>query len=314
MTQPALIQTLIAPLALAGWIFLLPGTAALAGDGTGPDGWQPLPETGIWFNADASGTGFMMEVQNDRLAGFYYLYDETGAPIWLAFDGTLEPAEEPDVAWTMSTGLKRYEGGACLNCPYQEPTVVESPGNITFEFTHRGVGSFRVDEADSQPIRPLTYGVPGSRVFQPHSDHLMPRLDSSEPGGDEFWILNMVSPETGIVRGFRADFHRPPDLQPEAGVKYQLWGLLGNPGIPHEVYFPGRMMCEASDESGPNCELTMDDNITLVGYQLLIGPIIERTFHFQPENITDSRIYGESEDGWIVEGHRIIVGISESHD
>ncbi len=310
MNPAALIQTLIAPLALAGWLFLLPGTAALAGDGTGPEGWQPLPETGIWFNADASGTGFMMEVQNDRLAGFYYLYDETGAPIWLAFDGTLAPAEEPDVTWTMTTGLKRYEGGACLNCPYQEPTVVESPGNITFEFTHRGVGSFRVDEADSQPIRPLTYGVPGSRVFQPHSDHVLPRLVRGEPSADDYWTLNFVSPVTGVVMGLIASLHRLPDhLQPEAGERYRLVGVRGYPGDPHMFHDYGYLNCEASDASEPHCELSLRET------GVIASPLAGRNFHVDPGDLTDSRLSGEDDDGWIVHAkRRVHLGWVDSYD
>lgn len=307
MNPAALIQTLIAPLALAGWLFLLPGTAALAGDGTGPEGWQPLPETGIWFNADASGTGFMMEVQNDRLAGFYYLYDETGAPIWLAFDGTLEPAEDPDVAWTMTTGLERYEGGACLNCPYQEPTVVESPGNIEFEFTHRGVGSFRVDDAESQPIRPLTYGVPGSRVFQPHSDHVLPRLIRGEGGNaEDYWVLNFTAPDTGVTQSLEARFSMAGSAnQPAAGVRYGMMGIIS-----HDVFTVfGYMHCEASEESGPVCKMTMENTT----YRLSEG-VDDRTFRFKPENITDSRMFGKDEDGWTVEGHRVVVGFAVGYD
>ncbi len=50
---------------------------------------KPTPYEGSWFNPEQSGSGFLIEVENDKLLGYYFGYDEAGEPIWALFDGQL---------------------------------------------------------------------------------------------------------------------------------------------------------------------------------------------------------------------------------
>lgn len=48
---------------------------------------KPTPYEGSWFNPEQSGSGFLIEVENDKLLGYYFGYTEDSKPVWTLFDG-----------------------------------------------------------------------------------------------------------------------------------------------------------------------------------------------------------------------------------
>jgi len=247
---------------------------------------NPKPETGMWFDPAASGTGFMMEVQNDRLAGYYYLYDEDGQPLWYHFSGTLEAGED-GVMWVVDTGLQHFRDGACLHCPYQPPELVESPGDIHFEFVNRGKARFRVDDGPFQTIFPLIHGVSGGSIFAPHSDHLMPDLEG-------YWSLYFTSPVWGSSRNWTLGF--TPEPAPAGITRYRLWHYMDFDDADHTRDF-GMLECRVDEH--PVCEVLFEE----AGSPTHLS---DRVFILRPADVTDSRLFAEeAESGWMFEAHRI---------
>lgn len=206
-----------------------------------------FPETGIWRNPEQSGTGFMLEVQNGRLGGFYYLYDEAGSPVWYIIAGELHLSEIEGVVWELETELEHFRNGACLNCTYEPPEVVESPGLIRLEFLRRNLARFSVDGGEFQNVVPLTFGVSGSSPFSPETQYVVPDLEGQ-------WVL--VGPALGRPRSasviVQAERLGGEDSGPEVAVSYRLTHTdHGSP--PSGIIW--RLDCFSEADFGPACEL-----------------------------------------------------------
>lgn len=217
-----------------------------------------FPETGIWFNPQQSGTGFMFEVQNGWLGGFYYLYDDAGQPVWYLIAGALEASEEEGITWMLEANLERLEAGTCLNCSFQQPVVVEPAGQIRLEFLHRNLGRFSVDNGPVQIIVPLTYGVTGHQPFHPDSDHVLPDLE-----GEWVFVISGRNADGDSIRERRALrlLRTEMDNGVDDGVHYEVQWLprrldpaLFPPGQPPPLE-AGLMECFVDDELGPVCRI-----------------------------------------------------------
>ena len=117
----------------------------------------PHPDSGIWYNPAQPGTGFVLTLQGRRVAGYFYLYSEEGAPEWLLFTADLEPAEEPGTHWVLEADLERIVAGTCLNCEYKEAEVDGVAGQIRFEFLQANLARFQVGDGEPQLIRIETF-------------------------------------------------------------------------------------------------------------------------------------------------------------
>ncbi len=218
-----------------------------------PDLDSPVyPESGIWFNPEQSGTGFMFEVQNGHLGGYYYLYDEDGNPVWYLVSGWLEESDDTAAHFQLETELQRHQGGACLNCEYQTPELGESPGDIRLEFFHRNLGRFSVDDGPAQNILPLTHGVPGSRPFRPATDYVFPDLEGE-------WVLVHGSP--GMTGGRNLSsavvmVMTPRELDPgapEIKARYRMFVGGNSPILDPPI--TRSLDCMVDESLGPVCEL-----------------------------------------------------------
>ncbi len=266
---------------------------------------RPYPLSGNWYNPQQSGSGFMFEIQTTggfygRLGGIYHHYDETGSPTWATIIGTLQPGED-EVLWELETDLVMVDGGACINCPYQEPQFAGTAGTIRFEFLHRNYGRFQVDDGPWQHIVPLFFGVGGWADFEPHSDQVLPDLRTLGVIGpgfvlDSAWILVM---RFGLGPG-SINYYSVPALfdqrkQIPGGVQYSLF-YTPTDILPFNI---GELNCTGSEEAGPLCTLEFD----ITGPQSLKDYVPEfvtsATYLIRPGNISHNRIDGESEDGSI---------------
>jgi len=88
----------------------------------------PPPENGWWWNADQSGRGYQIEVQDQYFMLSAYAYDPDGEPIFYTAAGIFT-----DPTYFSGTIL-RTSFGQCFNCPYRDP--IETPvGTATLTFT-----------------------------------------------------------------------------------------------------------------------------------------------------------------------------------
>lgn len=251
------------------------------------------PETGIWRNPEQPGSGFMFEVQNNRLAGYYFLYDDAGRPVWHLFVGELQPSDDPGIRWVVEAELQYAENGACLNCAYQQPDYSVTGHSIRFEFIYNGFARFSVDGAPMQTIMPLVFGTSGGPAFAPQvPDYVLPNLE----GQWSFAVLGYPMPlydSVGLYMGRITGSSVPPDT-----VRYTLYNAGGILGLPDLIRHHGTLDCMVSDTQGPICKAVFEEHNPPVYLK-------ERTFYIRPGDITDSRITGVDEDGLILEAYRL---------
>jgi len=71
------------------------------------------PKTGIWWNPNESGRGYVLEVNGLTLVASVYAYDENGNSLWYLASGTLT-----NDGADFQAPLYKYRGGQCLTCDY----------------------------------------------------------------------------------------------------------------------------------------------------------------------------------------------------
>jgi len=134
------------------------------------------PFNGTWFNPDQSGTGFSIDVQNGKLFGVYYGYDQQGTAIWLTFVGDLTASELSNVMWTVDADLLQFENGNAFNQTYASPDTTEYQGQIHLKFTQKNHALFSVDGGEEQNIVPIIFGVAKTVDFPEQTSYQFPEL------------------------------------------------------------------------------------------------------------------------------------------
>ncbi len=127
---------------------------------------KPYPVSGNWYNREQSGSGYIMDIQNGFLSGFYFGYDGQGQQKWLNFQGPLIPGEaDSDVLWQLETKFITFSDGNAINQDYQSPTAEETTDEIKIEFIFKHYARVSVNGQAIQNIQPLVYGVPTQQEF-----------------------------------------------------------------------------------------------------------------------------------------------------
>ena len=231
----------------------------------------------------------MFEVQDDRIAGYYYLYDEEGTPIWYLFSATLEASDEAGIKWVAEAPLQRAENGQCLGCEYQPPVGEVTDIILRLEFIDRTYARFRVNDDAYQYITPLIYGTSGSPVFEPQSDYVFPEITEG------FWIFAFQS-AAGSISSTHLNFVLLDIADPGAIRRYRIERFGGFPFWDYFLNY-GILECHADASLGPLCEARFNGGNA--------PSVIEgKVFYIRPGDISDSRIFGETESGWNMEGFR----------
>jgi hypothetical protein len=110
------------------------------------------PESGLWTNPSASGTGYNIEVQDNVLAITIYSTDRTGAPVYHLAAGAM-------VGDNRFTGaMLRFANGQCFNCPYQAPQVIQE-GTISLTFTSAASASVSINSGPAYTINRYAFGI-----------------------------------------------------------------------------------------------------------------------------------------------------------
>ncbi len=138
---------------------------------------KPYPVGGNWYNSDQSGSGYIIEIQNGFLSGFYFGYAEDGKATWLNFQGPLEqPEGESDVLWQLNTNFISFKNGNAINQPHQSPEAELTEDSISLEFISKHNARVSVNGQPHQNISPLVYAVAANKEFT-ESDKLIPNLE-----------------------------------------------------------------------------------------------------------------------------------------
>lgn len=259
----------------------------------------PFPESGLWYNPDQSGSGFTFEFQNGILAGYYYGYNSTGEPEWYLITGTLERSETPGVVWTTEVAPLRFTNGNCLGCPYQAPDIPEMLTPIKIEFLQRAYARTTLSDGSSQYMVPIMFGEIGKAYFPEQTPYLFPKL--LENPLSSLWVFTFVTPSEEPPAPW--DWHSGIYVirearMPTSGVfEDQLVYTVSQPVPPPEGTVPfGQIICDIDENAGePVCKFIAAG----------LDPVTRPEFRIPIGNLTDSRLFGETDDGTIVQGFRL---------
>ena len=185
------------------------------------------PESGPWYNPAEPGAGFVFEIQNGKLAGFYYGYDANGAPVWWLLNAPLLAApDDPEVDWVYEVTPLRFDGGGCIDCAYTAPTTTPQAQSLRIEFLNRNYARYRVAGGNWKPIYSLAFGTRVYDYFAGVTDFPVPDLTGA-------WVFVFQLPTEA------SDPNNPSD-------RYGLLG--GRPAVFRVVrYLP------ATDDSATVC-------------------------------------------------------------
>ncbi len=246
---------------------------------------KPIPYEGSWYNPEQSGSGFLIDVQNDRLLGFYFGYDEQGGTDWALFSGQLQDASDQNALWKVNATLEKFSGGSCLNCEYSAPEQNQTLGEIEIIFNRMAHASFSVNGGQSQNIVPLYFGYSLIDHSAQEPAYLTPELEgwwtifinaNNDDGvtPDQYTYTNyMVYVSKGVVAG-------------DGSLNF-ITNFF--PNVP-EVFNVGTIKCvreENQMQFQTKCNYDPDVNIT--GFEIDLA------------NISPNRLYGEAPNGDTIE-------------
>lgn len=270
------------------WVAL---TSALAGN---PEGClsgncprpslNPYPETGLWFDPNEPGTGFVFEVQGGILAGFYFGYDAVGESQWYLISGTLMSVEDDNsIQWRLTAPALLYTGGRAITEPYVPLGPPISIGEITIDFSSRNRGAFSINGSPSFPIQSFSYGSSLHDIFQ-ESGYKVPDIEGQ-------WVLVYTERSTETTFGLkwaqsslvvRIESHLTNENASFALVQYLL----------PEVLILGNIECVA--EAAVLCSIDVSN-----------PPMEPLEFTMPLESLSDDYFYAVGENGDTLEGLRL---------
>ena len=255
----------------------------------------PYPEPGHWYNPDQSGTGFNLEFQNGVMAGYYYGYDSEGDPEWYLVTSPLVRSESPGVMWELEVEPQRFTGGNCIGCPYQAPNNPEALTAIKIEFLQRAYAKLTLSDGSFQYMVPIMYGGGGKAFFAEQTPYNFPVLTRKPYPSLWTFVFNTPSGEFEFEPWRWASqvfIINEGSIEPGGPYEGMLYYRIDLPVVPPEQLVYGRILCNLEEElEEPKCTITLAGDIPT--FQVSIG------------NFTDSRIFGESENGDTVQGFRL---------
>ncbi|MEE9411731.1 MAG: hypothetical protein V3V22_01630 [Methylococcales bacterium] len=97
--------------------------------------WSLTLQSGWWWNADESGTGYTIEQQDDKIFFAAYLYNDDGSAVW--YTALMKETTE-----NQFTGdLEEYQKGQSLTGKYLVPELADIPGQVFLEFSSESEGT-----------------------------------------------------------------------------------------------------------------------------------------------------------------------------
>jgi hypothetical protein len=96
------------------------------------------PETGIYWNPQESGRGYIIDMQGSIAALTMFHYADDGRPTWNTVTADLSSG-------TATADFMAYSGGQTLNGPYKPPAAPQSQGRFTLRFSEACRGRVQLE-------------------------------------------------------------------------------------------------------------------------------------------------------------------------
>jgi hypothetical protein len=244
-----------------------------------PAYFPPLPESGVWSDPDRFGTGFMLQVQREELAGAYFGYDAQGRATWYVFSGRIERGRfEESFEWSLEAQAIEWSGGACLLCVPRSPDASRIAASLRFEFLQRSLARVRVDDREWRYLRPQTFGVETSQEFSPAVSFPVPDLQGE-------WVLVHRHDGTAQYPRSRVAFLTSDITPPRDG---RIVSLMVETNV-----VTGTLECADTDDGTPQCSFTYSN-------------LSDEKFFFPLGNLSASRFKAEAANGETIEAFRLM--------
>jgi len=108
------------------------------------------PKTGIWWNPNESGRGYVIEANGLTLVVSVYAYDQAGNPLWYLSTGTLT-----NNGADFQATLYKYSGGQCITCDYTPAVTNGDDGAIAIHFSSNTTGVLTLPGGRQINIQPF---------------------------------------------------------------------------------------------------------------------------------------------------------------
>lgn len=282
----------------------------------------PYPHSGLWFNSERPGTGINIDVQNGIMAAIYYGYREDGTSLWLLTSGELQQSDADDVYWELETDLYEAVGGQPpgaepVGGSHQEPDM-QVAGQIHIEIMQRNLLRFSIDGGPTERMVPMVFGSDTTNFFPDHSEYRLPNFEEGREmnvEGDQPytpWMIVQLNPEGGSRWGFAYTgpfAHWGKVSQSSAGgiVRTDFWFFDSPPHIGNSA----GMRCGTGQDLADVYVNTMDgyeesELLCFIFVNAGSRPEGSRAYFMPIGNMGDRRFTAVSEDGWIIEGFRLM--------
>ncbi|BAW79803.1 hypothetical protein TAO_0433 [Candidatus Nitrosoglobus terrae] len=106
-----------------------------------------IPENGLWWSRQDSGTSYSITIQNSLLFMVENTYDENGNPTW--FTGSVQIpvfSSESDGSNPLTIDLMESTGGSCSGCSHKAPQTRNSGKQIILSFSDPSHGQLTTDD------------------------------------------------------------------------------------------------------------------------------------------------------------------------
>jgi hypothetical protein len=128
----------------------IPGPVAQPGGGNAALPF--IPASGLWWNPEESGTGYLLQVQRGVIVVVMFSYAPSGDPVWYYWSGPLSGTAGGAV--TISGALERYRGGQCPSCGYAPPSAAGRDGTFSIVFSSPASATMSLPGGRTTYIRP----------------------------------------------------------------------------------------------------------------------------------------------------------------
>jgi hypothetical protein len=266
------------------------------------------PHNGMWYNPDQSGSGMTLDIQDGKLFGVVFGYDDDGKSRWWTFVNDLSPSDEPNIMWTLNADLMQFENGNSFNNDYVFPTQTDYEGQISLKFTQKNHALYSINGGEEQNIVPIIFGVTKSRDFPEQTSFQFPELKG-------VWtLLYTLNPEIG--NPIYAPYQPFNNFSETIVIGNKIIADANQDGI-NETHYPvyyfyPLIYPEYLLWGDITCQLISDDEIVSPGCEFrkdygLFGndPSNKPLFKMKLGGLGAYRLFGEDQDGHTFEAIKI---------
>jgi len=112
-----------------------------------------VPQVGLWWNPNESGSGYAIDVKHNVLVVTIYSYTPAGAPQWYLAAGPLSADGK-----TFTGTLDKYQGGQCIACAYNgRPVLLGNDGAIGITFSSPTSATVTLPGGRATQIQPQAF-------------------------------------------------------------------------------------------------------------------------------------------------------------